>query len=1045
MRYIISALRAFTRNDQVATFNPSASKHQVRSIVIAVFSVLYLLLLNAHPVMASEWKESQFIASCLDSIAADSVSARYTCTQRTQLGPTTYLFDLPTNLSADSVSSDCNAATIPGVPYACVNRIASVIVPQDDSNPSLDPIPDGLLPQCNLVQDALFSEQWPLAADFLNICGAWSHTHGDSNTIIVLMDDGLDTNHIDFAADVSTPGTRRRIVLKNLLPPNQQDDDPINEDHCNHGTMTAGIIGAIHNDAGIAGIAPQCPLWIIKIMYTALVERDEYGYAQGGYVDLSTYFTALDSLAAWAAIPANRSKHFVVNCSFGWDLSPNSPEVAIMRDHMLACNAYQNVLFICAAGPRLNIMDASKSDEGKVPYVAYPAAFSGGVEDPYYSAVLDDIVVAVTSITVGDFSDGKYRIAPDSRGPWAFSDTCRAGVDVCGPGGGGFLEDSMWYVRVPSWTSNTDSAYRHACGTSMAAAHISGVAALRWATSPSELPRDVKDSLRAWTKRLSYPYCYSSNPDLRNLWEFYYFAGRHADHYFGTDIRPYCPYPTISEPVFPMGEDDMVAGRMAYDKSGISVALGSGVVDASLLVGHPLRRNVARIYGGTLSESVWLDDIDAILVFGDLSIDNSATMHIEARDGLQSVPVRISQQDLYGGGLDSNRVEIHVASGGGLISNCGLDWMPMDYSYGRGQWYGLVIGSNGIYGDPVSKRDCALACSKNGVTVSGGTLNASSLAVDATDIALRVSGTVNLHDMLLESEGIGLCMEPGAHLQLTGSGGSNVHSRNKGYGVGIAAAGAGTIEGTSNVCISGYATGLVLMPNASLSVAMPSLFDSCGVGIYCGSSSSLAIADSVTIRHTESIGMELCSNTNWHTETGGILYLQDGLYGIRARNASSIYVRGGMIIDSPALSAIYLDNASNVSIHCPADSAIVLSAGQSGLKLSNASAMVDGCDFASCGGAGAECIGASLLTLRNSTFLDCANGVVIGDNSVGNLGELPGDAGNNWYRSIQSYFITNLNYSQILRAEGNSYWNGTAYTCPPKAYKIYGPVSTTCQ
>ncbi len=95
----------------------------------------------------------------------------------------------------------------------------------------------------NCVSDNGFSSQWALSA--LNACEAWEFTKGDPNLSIAIIDQGIDTEHMEF---INTRFIHPYDCYRNQL---------IDTTYGAHGTQVAGVIIANHNLEGIAGIAPN--------------------------------------------------------------------------------------------------------------------------------------------------------------------------------------------------------------------------------------------------------------------------------------------------------------------------------------------------------------------------------------------------------------------------------------------------------------------------------------------------------------------------------------------------------------------------------------------------------------------------------------------------------------------------------------------------------------------------------------------------------------------------------------------------------------------
>ena len=87
----------------------------------------------------------------------------------------------------------------------------------------------------------------------LDLTSAWNVTKGISDTIIAIVDSGINLNHPEFAGRL-VPGYD---FINN-------DDDPT-DDH-GHGTHVAGIAAAGLNGFGTVGVCPECRLMAVKVL-----------------------------------------------------------------------------------------------------------------------------------------------------------------------------------------------------------------------------------------------------------------------------------------------------------------------------------------------------------------------------------------------------------------------------------------------------------------------------------------------------------------------------------------------------------------------------------------------------------------------------------------------------------------------------------------------------------------------------------------------------------------------------------------------------------
>jgi thermitase len=132
-----------------------------------------------------------------------------------------------------------------GVAFAEPNAVESLppLRRSEEPSPPPSPAPQG---------DPLADKQWGLAK--VDGKAAWRVTRGLPETIVAIIDTGIDYNHPDLAGRV----IKGRDFANN-------DDDPM-DGHA-HGTHCAGIAGAsADNGIGIAGVAPGVSLMAVKVL-----------------------------------------------------------------------------------------------------------------------------------------------------------------------------------------------------------------------------------------------------------------------------------------------------------------------------------------------------------------------------------------------------------------------------------------------------------------------------------------------------------------------------------------------------------------------------------------------------------------------------------------------------------------------------------------------------------------------------------------------------------------------------------------------------------
>lgn len=250
----------------------------------------------------------------------------------------------------------------------------------------------------------------------------------------------VDVAVVDTGADLSHPDLNvYRAGAKNCTL------EPVEDMH-GHGTHVSGTIGALDNSSGVVGIAPGARIWPVKA-FTAL-----------GSGLRSQVLCGIDYVRSKA------SQIEVANMSFGGRGSDDGNCGSSNNDalHRAICSVVNaGVTVVVAAG------NESVDVKNKVP------------------AAYDEV------ITVSALSD--FNGSPGGGAPA----TCRSDVDDT------FANYSNFGLDVDIMAPGTcirstwiAGGYRAASGTSAAAPHVAGAAALYKAHNPAARPNQVKSALQ---------------------------------------------------------------------------------------------------------------------------------------------------------------------------------------------------------------------------------------------------------------------------------------------------------------------------------------------------------------------------------------------------------------------------------------------------------------------------------------------------------------------------------------------------------------------
>jgi serine protease len=264
--------------------------------------------------------------------------------------------------------------------------------------------------------EPFIAQQWGLRQ--IDAQQAWTVSRG-AGAIVGVIDTGVDLQHEELAggtiiASTRCTGTSGRA---DRCSGSAQDDN-------GHGTHVAGTIAAPLNGKGIAGVAPEAKLLVVKAL------------AADGGGDAVDVAAAIDWVAARGANVVNLS---LADATEVGQVLGSPIETAIRR------YAASGVVFVLAGGNRAD--DGSAATGAKGGYGDLPA-----------------LVVASTG---PDGAPARYNL-PLGTARWG----------LAAPGGDGSASQPEREIVSTYWYAQQRNGYAWSEGTSMAAPHVAAVAAL---------------------------------------------------------------------------------------------------------------------------------------------------------------------------------------------------------------------------------------------------------------------------------------------------------------------------------------------------------------------------------------------------------------------------------------------------------------------------------------------------------------------------------------------------------------------------------------
>jgi subtilisin family serine protease len=382
------------------------------------------------------------------------------------------------------------AAKVPGIRSAVYDYVFQSEQPEATSVTDAD----FANPPTSGDNDTRFDLEWGSQA--IDVAGAWNQGYRGQGVIVAVLDSGISCQHPDIAPNLLAASTSF-IAGEGVC-------HPFNSAF-NHGTHTAGIIAAPDNGIGTIGVAPQAKILAVKVLsdatgsgsFAAIIQGIVYAADHGaGVINMS--------LGVHGGLPVNGNG------------ANDTSELINSTKRAIAYARAHNALTVVSAGNDAMDLDHSSGvkicDNDGSCFVANFKAFPAELPNVLSISATAPIGWAKAPTTtfldnLASYSNyGSSAIAfgaPGGDAAYPGSENCtRAGITrpcwvfdlVFAPGGYAVIGGQVF------------ASYSWAAGTSMAAPHVSGVAALIIGKHGGTMaPAEVERILRASADDLGKP------------------------------------------------------------------------------------------------------------------------------------------------------------------------------------------------------------------------------------------------------------------------------------------------------------------------------------------------------------------------------------------------------------------------------------------------------------------------------------------------------------------------------------------------------------